>query len=37
MNSVEALIQSGVDPMEPWKKNYRPLHLAAQTGNAVRT
>lgn len=29
VQSVEALIQNWADPMEPLKKNYRPLHIAA--------
>ena len=30
------MIQLGSDVMEPWKKNYRPLHLASQGSNSVR-
>ena len=35
LQAVEALIQNGADPMEPLKKNYRPIHIAAQVGSPV--
>jgi hypothetical protein len=28
------MAEIGVDLSEVWRKNYRPIHLAAQTGNA---